>query len=100
MRYASVIKKPSEKFAVGFQYSSADLSEGATISSVVVTIDKVDTADSGSILAVSGSASIDELQVAAVIEKGNDGKEYYVNFVTTTSAGYVFKDRVFVKVRA
>jgi hypothetical protein len=99
MRYAYVTKKPNEKFAVGFKYSSADLAGGATISSVETTVEKVDPNDSGDILAVVGSPVADEYTVSAVIEKGNDGKEYYVAFKTTTSVGYIFEDRVFVKVR-
>ena len=97
MRVSTIVKKPTEKFSVGFQYSSADLTENVTISSVVVAITPSSHADD---LALEGAATIDGTTVAAMIKKGQDGYEYYVTFTTTTSAGQVFVDKVFVKVRA
>jgi hypothetical protein len=99
MRYAIITKRPDEKFAVGFQYSSADLANGATISSVTATIEKVDLTETTNVLAIVGTPVKEDFTVSAIIEKGNANKEYYVNFKTTTSAGYVFVDKVFVKVR-
>ena len=97
MRTAVVKKKPDEKFAVGFRYSTADLAKDATITNVQVSITPTGDADD---LAVVGSPANDDYTVSAMLEKGRDGYEYYVTFTTTTSAGQVFQDKIFVKVRA
>lgn len=97
MRVSTVVKKPTEKFSIGFQYSSVDLAENTTISSVAVSISPSGNADD---LALEGTATIDGTTVAAMIKKGRDSYEYYVTFTTTTSAGQIFVDKVFVKVRA
>ena len=97
MRIAVVKKRPDEKFAVGFKYATADLSENATIQSVVTSISPSGDPDD---LAVVGSPAYDDYTVSAMVEKGRDGYEYYVTFTTTTSAGQVFQDKIFVKVRA
>jgi len=100
MRVAVIKKKPDEKFAVGFKYSTADLAADATISTVVVNITRSDgeTIETND-LAVVGSPAHDEYTVSAMIEKGQDAKEYYVTFTVTTSAGQIFQDKIFVKVR-
>lgn len=97
MRVAVVRKRPGEKFSVGLKYSSADLAEGATIASVTVAITPSGTAND---LVIVGNPTHDDEQVAAMIDKGRDGFEYYVTFTTTTSTGQIFVDKVFVKVRA
>ena len=97
MRVAVVKKKPDEKFAVGFKYSTADIAADATIQNCTVEITPTGDADD---LAVVGVPSIDDYTVAAMIEKGRDGYEYYVTFTITTSAGQIFQDKIFVKVRA
>jgi len=97
MRTAVVKKKPEEKFAVGFRYSTADLAKDAIISSVTVSI--TPTGDIND-LAVVGSPAKDDYTVSALLEKGRDGYEYYVTFTTETSVGQKFQDKIFVKVRA
>jgi len=97
MRVAVVKKKPTEKFAVGFKYSTQDLAANATIQSVSVAI--TPTGDVND-LAVVGSPAKDDYTVSAMIEKGRDGYEYYVTFTVTTSVGQIFVDKIFVKVRA
>jgi len=96
MRVAVVKKRPDEKFAVGFKYATADLADNATITDVQVSISPSGEADD---LAVVGSPAKSDYTVSAMIEKGRDGYEYYVTFTTTTSAGQVFQDKIFVKVR-
>lgn len=97
MRIAVVKKKPDEKFAIGFRYSTADLTKDATITDVQVSI--APTGDPND-LAVVGTPGNDDYTVSAMVEKGRDGYEYYVIFTTTTSVGQIFQDKIFVKVRA
>jgi len=97
MRTAVIKKKPNEKFAVGFRYSTADLAKDSTISTVEVTITPSGNASD---LTVVGSPAKDDYVVSAMLQKGVDGVEYFVSFKTTTSAGQVFQDTIFVKVRS
>jgi len=101
MRVSVVKKKPTEKFAVGFKYSTVDLAADATISNVSVAITDAEgeAVTDPNDLAIVGSPAKDDYTVSAMLEKGIDGSEYYVVFTTTTSAGQVFVDKIFVKVR-
>ena len=96
MRVAVVKKKPAEKFAIGFKYSTADLTVDATIQSVVVAITPTELTGG---LAIEGTPAKDDYTVSAVIKGGTDGHEYYVTFTVTTSKGQIFQDKIFVKVR-
>jgi len=100
MRVAIVKKKPAEKFAVGFKYSTADIQADATIDNVTVSITRADgEAITSQDLSIVGSPQVDDRTVGALIEKGINNLEYYVAFTVTTSANQIFKDKVFVKVR-
>ena len=101
MRIAVVKKKPDEKFAVGFKYSTADIQADATISTVEAVVARADGETiEGTDLAILGSPAKDDRTVSAMVEKGQDGLEYYVTFTVTTSASQVFQDKIFVKVRS
>ena len=94
MKIPIVIKKPDEKFSIGFEYISPDLEEGATIASCEVSI-----SPSGG-LVVDGSPVVEATKVSQVVKEGTDGVEYWVTFKTTTSGGHVYEDKIFVKVRS
>ena len=101
MRIAVVKKKPAEKFAVGFKYSTADIQADATIASVTAIVSRsdgeiIETDD----LEILGSPAKDDRTVSAMLQKGQNGLEYYVTFNVTTSTGQVFQDKIFVKVRS
>ena len=88
-------KRPNEKFAVGLEYISPDLTAGATITAVTCTL----SPDDGTLMK-SGVPVIDGSEVSQVIYDGTDGSEYNVIFKTTTSEGNIFEDTIFVKVRS
>jgi len=94
MKIPIVVKKPNEQFSIGFEYISPDLTEGATLASCTVSI-----SPSGG-LVVDGSPVVEATKVSQVVKGGADGAEYWVTFLTTTSGGHIYEDKIFVKVRA
>lgn len=96
MRIPEISKRPLEKFAIGFRYISPDLESGATIISVAVSMSPSNEVDG---LEAVGVPVIASDTVSQMVEKGNNGKEYYVVFLTTISSGNVFEDKILVKVR-
>jgi hypothetical protein len=96
MRVPELIKRPNEMYAVGLRYTAPDLEEDESIISCTVTISPGEAGG----LKKSGLAVIDENVVSQIVYDGVDGNDYYVTFVTTTSAGHVYEDSIFVKVRA
>jgi len=97
MKIPEVTKKPYEEFSIGLRYSTPDLDEDETITSVVVSI----TSDEATpTLVVDGSPTItDGNTVAQQIKVGTANEEYKVIFKIATSAGYKFEDFIYVKVR-
>jgi hypothetical protein len=96
MRIPEIVKKPDEKFPIGFKYISPDLEEGATIASCTVTISPSEVGG----LAVDGNPVVEADKVSQTVQAGKDGSEYYVTFKVTTSGGHIYEDKIFVKVRA
>ena len=92
-RIPELTKKPEEKFAIGFQYVSPDLEENEYLTACTVSISPADG------LEVDGDPEIKPTKVTQMIKSGTNGNEYYVKFETTTSAGHIFVDSIFVKVR-
>ena len=95
MRMPSLVKKPEEMFSIGLKYISPDLEEGMYLTDATVTI----TPDEVGGLKKEGNAVIEPDIVSQMIKEGIVGKEYFVDFVVTTSGGHIYKDTIFVKIR-
>ena len=94
-----VTKRPDEIFPVGLRYSTPDLDEDETISSLMLEITSDD--EETPILVVDGSPTIEfGTTVKQTIKLGTADVEYKVIFTATTSAGYVYEDFIYVKVRS
>lgn len=88
---AYIEKRPNEKFAIGFKYTTPDIATGEHIDAVTATVDTGLTQD--------GSAAIVGTDtVSQVVSGGTADSEYHVVFKVTTSAGYIFEDVYCVKV--
>ena len=96
MRTPVVMKQPEEVFAVGLQYVSPDLEEGAYIASCSVKIKPVET--SGGLVA-EGDVVVEPTMVSQMISGGTSGHNYYVEFMVVTSGGHTYEDEIYVKVR-
>jgi hypothetical protein len=89
-----ILKYSAEKWAIGFRFFPPDLNEAETISSVETEISPAD----GNLSKV-GDPSIDQDKVSQVIQGGASGQTYEVYFEVTTSVGFIFKDKITIKVR-
>jgi|GEM_PF-4245855 len=88
---ASIEKRESEKFPIGFRYRDPDLETGVTISSVSASC-----SPSGLTL---GSAQYEDDSVWVWIEGGTSGTDYTVTFTTTFSDDKILIDDYVVRVR-
>ena len=95
MSVATLKKRPSERFPIGFKFSTPELADGETIVSAVITITPVESGG----LSKLGSAVIDTDTVTQVVEGGIDGNDYYVTYIVTTSVGNIFEGTILVFVR-
>ena len=96
MRIPHLVKKPEEIFSVGLKYISPDLDEGQYISGGTVTIEP----DEAGGLKKEGNIVIEADIVSQLISGGIDGKEYFLDFIVTTSGGHTYKDTIFIKIRS
>ena len=87
---AIIEKRPNEKFAIGFKYTTPDIATGEHIDSVTATVDTGLTPEGSA--AVIGTDTVSQ-----VVSGGTAGSEYHVVFKVTTSALYIFEDVYCVK---
>jgi hypothetical protein len=92
MSMAIIDKRVNEKFAIGFVYSTPDISTGETIASATVTVPTGLTAVGTPVIVPS------TLTVSQVVSGGTAGVEYTVVFKVTTSVGYIYENCYIVRV--
>ena len=96
MRIPHLVKKPEEIFSVGLKYITPDLEEGQYLTGGSVTI----SSDEDGGLKKEGNVVIEADIVSQLISGGIVGKEYFVDFIVTTSGGHTYKDTIFIKIRS
>ena len=95
MSVATIKKRPSEKFPIGFIFDEPEIVDGESISSALVTITPVEVGG----LELVGSPIIEPKQVSQLVQGGEEGHDYYVKYEITTSTGNIFQGTIIVFVR-
>jgi len=95
MSVATLKKRPSERFPIGFKYGEPEIANGETIASAVVQI----SPNEPSGLAKLGDPIIGANTVTQMVDGGVDGHDYYVTYIVTTSVGNIFEGTILVFVR-
>jgi hypothetical protein len=95
MSVATLKKRPSERFPIGFKFSEPELAEGETVVGAEVTVYPIEAGG----LEKLGDPVITEDTAVQMVDSGVDGHDYYVKFLVTTSVGNIFEGTILVFVR-
>jgi len=95
MSVATLKKRNSEQFPIGWKFYEPELKAGETIVSCVCAVSPSEIGG----LTLVGLPIIDVDTVSQMIADGVNGHDYYVTYRVTTSVGNIFEGTILVFVR-